>query len=105
MKHIRLYESKDNSSLKDVPDGFYTGYLQGYVVDIDNLGISFNTTTGVRNAIPIKCHIYVENGEAIAFHKSGILFSDEKVKNEWKLTYPYPEKYDPRSLKARKELE
>jgi hypothetical protein len=85
MKHLKTYnESKSNSTLDNWPSGEYSGTIRGYQVYSDEIDSGFKTTTGLRNAFPISCKIYIENGSATVFHKDGVLFSDDKTRDKWK---------------------
>ena len=85
MKYLRKWnESKSNYTLDNWPDGEYSGTISGYEVYSDEIDSGFKTTTGLRNAFPIPCKIYIENGGGIVFYKGGVLFSDEVVSDKWK---------------------
>ena len=82
---------------KEIPDGFYKGTIQGYGVSIEDIECEFEVTTGFRNAIPIPCHIYVNDGHAVVFTKHGMKFSDNESENKWKSNFENRED-DPRYL-------
>jgi hypothetical protein len=71
----------------NLPDGEYTGFINGYTTTIDSPKYTFKTTNGLRNVAPIKCKIIIKNGHAVVYHKDGILFSDDDARNIWKDKY------------------
>ena len=103
MKYLKLFESFSNYTLDQMPDGFHKGSIQGYQVYMDDIDSGFKTTTGLRNAFPIPCHVYIKGGKGMAFYKGGILFSDDVLRNEWKKEFGGLEN-DERFIKAKNEL-
>jgi len=86
-KYDKLFESESNYTLDNWPDGEYSGTIKGYQVYSDEIDSGFKTTTGLRNVFPIPCRIYIEDGGAIVFYKDGVLFSDEVVRDKWKMEF------------------
>lgn len=79
-----LTENKSNYILgKNWPDGEYKGTIKGYDIYSNEVDSGFKTTTGLRNVGIISCLIKVKNGYALVYYKGGILFSNEKAKNEY----------------------
>jgi hypothetical protein len=91
MENIKSYqafnESLSNYTLDTWPNGEYDGIIKGYDVYSDDVDSGFKTTSGLKNASPIRCKIYVKNGSATVYHKDGILFSDDKTRDNWKSKY------------------
>lgn len=84
MKHLKKFnESKSNYTLENWPNGEYSGIIKGYEVYSDDVDSGFKTTEGLRNAFPIKCKIYIEDGSATVFFKGGVLFSDDDTRDKW----------------------
>lgn len=60
---------------------------------MDDIDSGFKATTGLRNAFPLPCHVYIKDGSGIAFHKTVFFSQMMKLKNLGK-----------RFLKAKEEL-
>lgn len=103
MKHIKLFESLSNYTLDKPTEEFHKGSIKGYHVYMDDIDSGFKTTTGLRNAFPIPCHVYLKDGKGMAFYKGGILFSDDTLRTEWLEEFGSLES-DERFIKAKKEL-
>lgn len=103
-KEHYIFEAKSNYTMENMPDGEYAGSVKGYEVYMDGIDSGFRATTGYRNAFPIKCHVVVKDGTAVAYSRHGVLFSDEKTEKAWKEKYGSLDK-DPNFAKYKKELE
>lgn len=103
LKPYKLFESLSNYTLQEMPKGFHKGSIKGYEVYMDDIDSGFKTTTGLRNAFPIPCHVYIEDDGGIAFFKGGALFSSDKIRDKWKEEYGKLE-HDVRFIKAKQEL-
>lgn len=85
--YIELPEILNENNISNINDGIYDGTIKGYDVSIDSIDSEFKTTTGLKNMYPIKCKVIVKDKSAIVYYKDGVLFTDDKTKEEYKSKY------------------
>lgn len=81
--HLKESEVPSYKTIK-YPDGVYDGFIHGYSVTIPTLKFIYKSTTGYRNAFPIKCKVIIKNGLAKTECDNGApLYSSEESKAYW----------------------